>query len=56
MNRTGQEIDANPVSVPDFLATLCHAIGIDRPKEYVDNFRRPIKLVDDGVVITEILS
>jgi uncharacterized protein (DUF1501 family) len=56
MNATGQEIDSNPVSVPDFLATLCHAIGIDHDKEYVDDFNRPIKLVDEGRVITEILG
>ena len=56
MNATGQEIDTNPVRVPDFLATLCHAIGIDHHKEYVDDFKRPIKLVDEGVMISDILG
>lgn len=56
MTANGREIDENPVSVPDFLATICHAIGIDHHKEYVDDFDRPIKLVDEGQVITDILS
>lgn len=56
MNATGREIDEHPVSVPDFLATICHAIGIDHHKEYVDDFNRPIKLVDEGEVITGILG
>ncbi|MCH2210596.1 MAG: DUF1501 domain-containing protein [Fuerstiella sp.] len=56
MNDTGQELDSDPVSVPDFLATLCHAIGIDHTKEYVDDFKRPIRLVDEGHVIHDILT
>ena len=56
MNDTGQELDSDPVSVPDFLATLCQAIGVDHTKEYVDDFKRPIKLVDEGHVISDILT
>lgn len=54
-NETGQEVAENPARLPDFMATVCHAIGIDGEKEYVDDFNRPIKLVDDGDPIEEIL-
>jgi hypothetical protein len=54
-NKTGQEIEENPVRVPDFMATVCKAVGIDGEKEFVDDFSRPIKLVDDGNVLEEIL-
>jgi len=50
------EIDANPVSVPDVLATLCHAIGIDPDRESANDFKRPIKLVDEGKVVADILG
>ena len=45
-----------PVTIPDYLATLCAAIGIDPDKEYHDEFGRPIKLVDDGTVIRDLLG
>ena len=45
-----------PVTIPDYLATLCAAIGIDPDKEYHDEFGRPIKLVDDGTVIRGLLG
>lgn len=46
----------NPVTIPDFMATLCTAIGIDPDKEYHDQFNRPIKLVDDGAIVREVLA
>ncbi|MCE9552175.1 MAG: DUF1501 domain-containing protein [Planctomycetes bacterium] len=52
----GQEIRDNPVTVPDLLATLCHDLGIDPEKEFTDQFDRPIKLVDHGKVVREVLS
>jgi uncharacterized protein (DUF1501 family) len=51
-----QDIEENPVSIPDFMATLCHALGIDSHKEYHDRFDRPIKLVDEGEVIRDLLA
>lgn len=52
----GQEIKENPVTVPDLLATLCHDLGIDPEKEFTDQFDRPIKLVDHGKVVRQVLS
>jgi len=53
---TGEDIDADPVSVPDFMATLLSAVGIDPEEEYYDDFERPIKLVDKGRVIRDVLA
>ena len=52
----GSDIDENPVTIPDFMATLCHTLGINPDKEYHDQFDRPIKLVDDGQVIEDLLA
>ena len=52
----GSDIDKNPVTIPDFMATLCHTLGIDPEREYLDQFNRPIKLVDDGQVIENLLA
>lgn len=54
--KKGQDVDENPVSVPDFLATLCTAVGLDPETEYHDELQRPIKLVDNGQVIDELLA
>jgi len=51
----GHEIRDNPVTVPDLLATLCHDLRIDPEKEFTDQFDRPIKLVDHGKVVREVL-
>ena len=52
----GGGIATDPVTIPDFMATLCQAIGIDPDKEFHDEFNRPIKLVDDGRVIRDLLT
>jgi len=52
----GRDIRDNPVTVPDLLATLCHDLGIDPEKEFTDQFDRPLKLVDHGKVIREVLA
>lgn len=51
----GNGVSDNPVTIPDFMATLMQAIGVNPEKEYHDNFDRPIKLVDDGRIIQELL-
>jgi Protein of unknown function (DUF1501) len=42
----GETIEERPVSVPDLLATVCLALGIDPLKSNVSNIGRPISLVD----------
>ena len=51
----GNGVSENPVTIPDFMATLMHAIGINPEKEYHDSFNRPIKLVDDGKILTDLM-
>jgi hypothetical protein len=42
----GDAIERRPVSVPDLLATVCRALGIDPKKSNPSNVGRPISLVD----------
>jgi len=42
-----KEIVADPVSVPDFFATLCAAVGVDYGKNLYDG-DRPIPITDQG--------
>ena len=55
--KDGMKVDENPVSVPDYLATLCSAIGVDSTKQNMSNVGRPIRIVDpDAKPIKEILA
>src|SRR5947209_13877296 len=46
-----------PVGVPDVLATVCQALGIDPEKQNLSNVGRPIRIVDKaGMPIREVLS
>jgi hypothetical protein len=42
----GMEVDENKVDVPDVLATLCRALGVDPESENVSEQGRPIKIAD----------
>jgi hypothetical protein len=42
----GERIEERPVSVPDFLATVCLALGLDPSKQNESNVGRPIRLTD----------
>jgi uncharacterized protein (DUF1501 family) len=42
----GEAIDERPVSVPDLLATVCLALGIEPTKTNPSNVGRPISVVD----------
>jgi uncharacterized protein (DUF1501 family) len=42
----GQKVEERPVSVPDLLATVCLALGIDATKTNPSNVGRPIRIVD----------
>ncbi len=51
----GMEVTDRPVSAADFLATLCHAVGVDPETENMSEDRRPVKIVE-GEPIREILA
>ena len=44
----GDAIEQRPVSVPDLLATVCLALGIEPTKANPSNVGRPISIVDKG--------
>jgi uncharacterized protein (DUF1501 family) len=53
----GMTVEDRPVSVPDFMATICLALGIEPGKENISNDGRPIRIVDGAArPIQEILA
>ena len=53
---SGTTVKERRVSVPDFLATVCTAIGIDPMQQNMSNVGRPIRIVDpEAKPVTEIL-
>jgi hypothetical protein len=42
----GASVAENPVDVPDVLATLCRALGIDPATQNISDLGRPIKIAD----------
>jgi hypothetical protein len=53
----GMTIQDRPVKVPDFLATVCQALGIDPLKPNASNVGRPIRIVDKSAQpLQEILT
>jgi uncharacterized protein (DUF1501 family) len=42
----GMAVEERPVSVPDFLATVCVALGLDPRQQNQSNVGRPIRLVE----------
>jgi hypothetical protein len=53
----GMRVEDRPVLVPDFLATVCMALGIDPRKQNNSNANRPIRIADpDAKPIREVLA
>jgi hypothetical protein len=53
----GMTVKENPVPVPNFMATICKALGLDPTKQNMSNVGRPIRLADAGAKpITEVLA
>jgi hypothetical protein len=53
----GMTVEENPVSVPNFIATVCAALGIDPTKQNNSNVGRPIRIADVGAKpIKEVLA
>jgi hypothetical protein len=44
----GASIKDRPVTVPELLATICQALGIDHQKQNISNVGRPIRIVAPG--------
>jgi hypothetical protein len=55
--KDGMAVAGKPVRVPDFLATVCKALGLDPTKQNMSNVGRPIRLADAGAKpIAEVLA
>jgi len=55
--KDGTKVEDRQTSVPDLLATVCQALGIDHEKSNMSNVNRPIRIVDkSGKPIREVLS
>ena len=53
----GMSVAERAVSVPDFLATVCLALGIDYKKSNNSNVGRPIRIVDKAAKpVTEVIA
>lgn len=54
-NARGEKPASNPVGPADLAATMHHCLGIDPDEEYHSPEGRPLKIVDGGKVIRELL-
>jgi uncharacterized protein (DUF1501 family) len=53
----GMKVEERPVAVPDLMATICKALGIDPSKQNLSDVGRPIRIADPGGrPITEALA
>ncbi|MCS7045201.1 MAG: DUF1501 domain-containing protein [Gemmataceae bacterium] len=50
-------VEENPVTVPQLMATICRALGVDHARQNMSNVGRPIRLADHGAEpIAEIVA
>jgi hypothetical protein len=53
----GMTVEQNQVRVPQLMATICAALGLDHTKQNMSNVGRPIRLADHGSVpIAEVVA
>jgi hypothetical protein len=52
----GNDVKDRPVAVNDLLTTFCHCLKIDPKKENMSPVGRPIKIVDGGKVVKDLVS
>jgi hypothetical protein len=52
----GMAVKDDPVTVPDLMASLCHALKVDPTKETMTPIGRPIKVVDGGKVVEKLFG
>jgi hypothetical protein len=52
----GTEVKDHPVTVPDLMTSLCHALKVDPTKETMTDIGRPIKVVAGGKVVKALFA
>ncbi len=55
-NVDGTDIVERPVTVPDYYSTIYHCLGIDAKKQYMTSTGRPVKILDEGTPVKELIS
>jgi hypothetical protein len=56
-SKDGSTVEERPVSVPDLMATVCLALGLDPKKQNQSNVARPIRLADPSAEpVKEVLA
>jgi uncharacterized protein (DUF1501 family) len=56
-DKSGGTVEERPISVVDFMATVCKALGIDPNKQYLSKGGRPHRIVDKGAKpVTELFA
>lgn len=55
-NKTGEEVVDDVITIPDFNATIGHALGLPLDQVVTSPTKRPFKLADKGVPITKIFG
>lgn len=55
-DKEGREVVEDLVTVPDFNATIAHAMGLPLDEEVLSPSRRPFKVADDGEAVTELFT
>ncbi|MEM7316638.1 MAG: DUF1501 domain-containing protein [Planctomycetota bacterium] len=52
----GREVEEDMVTVPDFNATIAHALGLPLEKEIISPSKRPFKVADEGQPLTQLFG
>ena len=55
-DKSGSEITARPVTIHDLYQTVCKSLKIDAAKENMSPIGRPIKIVDGGQPVKELIG
>jgi Protein of unknown function (DUF1501) len=55
-DKAGTEVTANPVTVQDLFQSVCKSLKIDATKENMSPIGRPIKVVDGGKPVKELIG
>jgi hypothetical protein len=56
-SKDGSAVEDRPVAVPDLMATVCLALGLDPKKQNPSNVNRPIRLADPSAApVKEVLA
>ncbi|MFG0335726.1 MAG: DUF1501 domain-containing protein [Maioricimonas sp. JB049] len=51
----GMEIEDRPVEVDDLFQTMCQCVGIAPDKEFITPAGRPLRIIDAGAPVKELL-